>query len=188
MSLDSDDFPENSRTAVEAACLQMQKDLRLFLLGILRSPHLADDAWQRTVLLALQSSHAARPETIRGWLFQIALNEARKILRENRKQSALTDPASLAGASSYVALRDAPSFTSPDFHVIRQETRKIVQECLKSLPPEQQEVIRQRIYLGRTFTEISADLNLPLGTVLTWCRRGILRLKDDPRLKDLMKD
>jgi RNA polymerase sigma-70 factor (ECF subfamily) len=188
VSLDSDDFPENPRTAVEAACLHMQKDLQLFLLGILRSQHLADDAWQRTVLLALQSSHSARPQTLRGWLFQIALNEARKILRENRKNPALTDPASLADISSSIAASDSHNLTSPDFRAIRQETSKIVQDCLKSLPPEQQEVIRQRIYLGRTFTEISADLNLPLGTVLTWCRRGILRLRDDPRLKDLMKD
>jgi RNA polymerase sigma-70 factor (ECF subfamily) len=188
VSLDSDDLPENPRTAVEAACLQMQQDLQLFLLGILRSQHLADDAWQRTVVIALQSSHTARLQTLRGWLFQIALNEARKILRENRKHPALTDPSSLAGIPSSLASCNSQTLTSPDFRVIHQETRRIVQECLKSLPPEQQEVIRQRIYLGKTFTEISTDLNLPLGTVLTWCRRGILRLRDDPRLKDLVKD
>jgi DNA-directed RNA polymerase specialized sigma24 family protein len=148
VSLDSDDFPENPRTAVEAACLYMQKDLQLFLLGILRSQHLADDAWQRTVVLALQSSHSARPQTLRGWLFQIALNEARKILRENRKHPALTDPASLADISSSAAASDSHTLTSPDFRAIRQETSKIVQDCLKSLPPN------SRKLFGNGFTSV----------------------------------
>ncbi|MEY3174382.1 MAG: hypothetical protein RLZZ436_2296 [Planctomycetota bacterium] len=188
MSSDSGDFPDDHRKAVEAGCVQMQRDLQLFLTGILRSRHLVEDAWQRTVILALQSAHSARLGTLRGWLFQIALNEARRILRENRKLPAHTDPADLANLSAAASTPASHSSQAPDFRAIHEETRSVVQECLKSLPPEQQEVIRQRIYHGRTFTEIAADLQLPLGTVLTWCRRGILRLKTDPRLKDLMKD
>lgn len=188
MSSDPVDVPDNHRKAVENACIQLQPDLLLFLTGILRNHHLADDAWQRTVVLALQSSHSARIPTLRGWLFQIALNEARKILREIRKLPTPSDPANFADFAPSQTPRSLNSLATPDSRIISDETRKVVQEALKTLPPEQQEVIRQRVYLGRTFSEIASDLNLPLGTVLTWCRRGLLRLKDDPRMKDLLKD
>ncbi|MFM7057247.1 MAG: RNA polymerase sigma factor [Planctomycetota bacterium] len=188
MSSDSVDVPDDRRKTVEIACIQMQRDLLVFLTGILRNHHLVDDAWQRTVVQALQSCQSARLPTLRGWLFQIALNEARKILREHRKLPILTDPSSLSDFTPSASSPFAQASPAPDFQVISEETRNIVQECLKALPPEQQEVIRQRIYLGRTFTEIATHLQLPLGTVLTWCRRGLLRLKEDPRLKELLKD
>ncbi len=188
MCSDSADVPDDRRKTIETACIQMQGDLLMFLTGILRNHHLVDDAWQRTVVHALQSSHTARLPTLRGWLFQIALNEARKILRENRRLPTLADPASLVDLSPSASSSAAQSSLAPDSQIITDETRRIVQECLKSLPPEHQEVIRQRIYLGRTFTEIATQLQLPLGTVLTWCRRGLLRLKEDTRLKELLKD
>lgn len=188
MSSDPVDVPDNQRKAVENACIQLQPDLLLFLTGILRNHHLADDAWQRTVVLALQSSHSARISTLRGWLFQIALNEARRILRENRKLPTQSDPASFSNFDPSTIPLSRHALATPDARIISDETSKVVQECLKTLPPEQQEVIRQRVYLGRTFSEIASDLELPLGTVLTWCRRGLLRLKDDPRIKDLLKD
>ena len=176
----------SQRQAVMAACLVSQPEIQSFLLRILRSPHLADDALQRTFLSALQASESVRLPTIRGWLFQIALNEARKIIRESRLVRSLDSPAPQNSDAPHI---DPASVSLPPDHVaILDETRKVVQACLSALPPEQQEVIRQRVYLGRTFSEIATNLQLPLGTVLTWCRRGILRLKEDPRLRDLLKD
>jgi DNA-directed RNA polymerase specialized sigma24 family protein len=43
------------RAEVEAACLQLQKTLKLFLLGLLRQPQLAEDAYQRTFVQAIQA-------------------------------------------------------------------------------------------------------------------------------------
>lgn len=175
----------DTRPAVEAACLLWQAEIQSFLLKILRRQDLSDDAWQRTVVRALQSAGSVRLPTLRGWLFQIALNEARGILREIRNSLARIPP------TNHQLLPDQSSHSPaplPDSSAILTETRAVVQNCLNSLPPEQQEVIRQRIYLGRTFSEIATNLQLPLGTVLTWCRRGILKLSEDPRLRDLMKD
>lgn len=197
MSTNSADSPDISpvtcpedngrRAAVESACINWQQDLQLFLLGILRNKHLVDDTWQRTVVSALQSSSTVRLPTLRGWLFQIALNEARKTLKESRKTPRPANAPPNASGYTSAPHHQTPE-PAPDHIAILQETRTLVQNCLANLPPEQQEVIRQRIYLGRTFSEIATSLNLPLGTVLTWCRRGILKLKEDPRLKDLMND
>ena len=177
-----------ARAFVESACVRWQSDIRLFLLGILQNRHLADEAWQRTAVLALQSADKVRLPTLRGWLFQIALNEARKIHREVRRNNQKINTAGFSGQINPTEPDIPANVPSPELLAINKEIQKVVQDCLLALPEEQQEVIRQRIYLGRTFSEISTALQLPLGTVLTWCRRGILRLKEDARLKNLMKD
>ncbi len=63
------------------------------------------------------------------------------------------------------------------------EAVKLIQQSLIRLPQEQQEVIRRRIYGGQTFAVIAEQMHLPLGTVLTWMRRGLLRLREDSQLR-----
>ena len=72
--------------------------------------------------------------------------------------------------------------------LLNDDLVQVVQKSLKELPVEQQNVIRRRIYYGQTFSEIAEEMNLPLGTVLTWMRRGLLKLKEDAGLKSLVSD
>ncbi|MCA9247413.1 MAG: hypothetical protein KDA42_09870, partial [Planctomycetales bacterium] len=45
------------------------------------------------------------------------------------------------------------------------------------LPSEQREVVRMRIYEEKKFAEIAAELELPLGTVLTRMRLALKKLE-----------
>ena len=72
--------------------------------------------------------------------------------------------------------------------ILREETRQAVRESLKSLPIEQQQVIHRRIYEGKTFAEIAAEMQLPLGTVLTWMRRGLIKLREDRKLRQILDE
>jgi RNA polymerase sigma factor (sigma-70 family) len=180
------------RAEVEAACLQLQKTLKLFLLGLLRQPQLAEDAYQRTFVQAIQAAQAVRLPTLKGWLFRIALNEARGILREQKR---LNSPLPNSGEGSVspelLSTHSGLSGTAepePQQLLLREEVRQAVRESLKSLPADQQQVIHRRIYEGKTFAEIAADMNLPLGTVLTWMRRGLLKLREDRKLKQFLDE
>ena len=53
-----------------------------------------------------------------------------------------------------------------------------VKEVLESLPDEQRRVVRMRIYEEKTFAAIAAELNAPLGTVLTRMRLALKKLAD----------
>jgi len=165
------------RAEVEAACLQLQKTLKLFLLGLLRQPQLVEDAYQRTFVQAIQAAHAVRLPTLKGWLFRIALNEARGILREQKR---LNPPVSTTSEHSVNP--------EPAQGLLREEVRQAVKASLRNLPADQQQVIHRRIYEGKTFAEIAAEMNLPLGTVLTWMRRGLLRLREDRKLRQLLDE
>ena len=50
--------------------------------------------------------------------------------------------------------------------------------ALEELRPEQRDVIRMAVYRGLTHEQISEALKMPLGTVKTHARRGMIRLRD----------
>jgi RNA polymerase sigma-70 factor (ECF subfamily) len=153
---------------------------------MLRDRHLAEDAWQKTVVRAIESAGSVRLGTIRGWLFRIALNEARAILRERSRlpsSTELTEGVAL-GQRSGMDYRELPM----DQQLIREELRVALRASLELLPVDQREVIRRRVYLEMSFAEIAADMKVPLGTVLTWMRRGVVKLREDRALQKLLQD
>ena len=172
---------QSARTQVEEACVRWQSDLTAFLLGVLKNRHLAEDAFQKMVIKAIEAAESARQETLRGWLFRIALNEARQIQRESQRDAVHYGRLAeqwCSGSTGLVA----------ESGLLKDDLVQVVQKSLKKLPVEQQNVIRRRIYYGQSFSEIAEEMNLPLGTVLTWMRRGLLKLKEDAGLKSLVSD
>jgi RNA polymerase sigma-70 factor (ECF subfamily) len=49
--------------------------------------------------------------------------------------------------------------------------------CLEALDPSQRQSIALAFYHGLTHSELATHLEAPLGTVKTWVRRGLERLK-----------
>ena len=60
-----------------------------------------------------------------------------------------------------------------------------IRESVSKLSPDQQQVIQMRVSEGLTFAEIATRLDQPLGTVLTWMRRGLERLRQDRTLQGI---
>jgi len=174
---------------VESACVQFQGDLKGFLLGVLKNRDLAEDVFQKTAIRAMEAAENARAGTLRGWLFQIALNEARQLLRQKKRDIHHHERhAEQVSGENAGRQANAGGQWMQDLGLVGDETVKAVQRSLIRLPQEQQEVIRRRIYDGQTFAEIAEQMQLPLGTVLTWMRRGLLRLREDSQLRAFVDD
>jgi RNA polymerase sigma-70 factor (ECF subfamily) len=177
------------RSVVEGSCVQWEADLKGFLLGVLKNRDLAEDAFQKTVVRAIESAQAARPETLRGWLFRIALNEARQLMRQQKRESKHLEKYAEQSVDGQLGRQgSADAQWMQDLGVVNEEAVQAIQRSLVRLSAEQQEVIRRRIYVGQTFAEIAEQMQQPLGTVLTWMRRGLLRLKEDSQLRAFMDD
>lgn len=61
--------------------------------------------------------------------------------------------------------------------VYRQEQTKEVQAALKQLSSREQEVLRMAYYEGLSQSEIADRLNIPLGTIKSRARSGLLKLR-----------
>lgn len=59
-----------------------------------------------------------------------------------------------------------------------QEGTNVLNKCLDSLEATQRNVIRTAFFEGHSYNELAQKLNKPLGTVKSWVRRGLKRLKD----------
>lgn len=150
--------------------LECSEELRRLALGVLHDAHLAADVVQATFAKAIEQGHTAE-ESLRGWLFRVALNEALAMRRRQGVQARAFDK--LAWWQSEKGENHEP----PDI-VSRREDVVRAKAALDSLPSEQRQVITMRLYEQKTFAVISRELATPLGTVLWRMQAGLKRLRE----------
>ncbi len=66
---------------------------------------------------------------------------------------------------------------NPTSAAIADENQRLVGQALNDLDPNQRQAIECAYYDGLSHSEIAARLNKPLGTIKTYIRTGLLRLK-----------
>lgn len=69
------------------------------------------------------------------------------------------------------------SESNPMEHASQQERHTLVRDALGQLTQQQRQVLELSYYQGQSQTEIASRLGVPLGTVKSWARRGLLRLR-----------
>ena len=67
---------------------------------------------------------------------------------------------------------------SPESRASLNEQQRAVARALESLPPDQRLLIEQAYFLGLTQSELAERFKLPLGTVKTRIRTGMLALRE----------
>jgi len=87
-----------------------------------------------------------------------------------------------AGRRQAVTLDDAPEVADPDPSVeermIESDDTKQLHLCLDQLDVKQRGAIRSAFFGGLTYAELAERDRVPLGTMKSWVRRGLQRLKD----------
>jgi RNA polymerase sigma-70 factor (ECF subfamily) len=111
-----------------------------------------------------------------GWLVRIARNRAIDRLRANAARTRALDAAPFP-----------PPVESPEAHAAQSEQQRTVARALGGLPHDQRELIEHAYFLGLTQTELAARFRLPLGTVKTRIRTGMLALRQQLQQAPLME-
>lgn len=101
-----------------------------------------------------------------AWLVRIARNRALDRLRANAVRTRTTD-----------AAPEPVEPTSPEVRAAEGERQRAVTRALAGLPREQRDLIEQAYFLGLTQSELAERHRLPLGTVKTRIRTGMLALR-----------
>ncbi|MBI3452588.1 MAG: sigma-70 family RNA polymerase sigma factor [Rhodospirillales bacterium] len=140
-------------------------------LRILRRRDWAEEVLQEAFVNIWRHAGAYRPE--RGapfaWLATIVRNRALDRLRRERPVVPLDDA---PGRESWAD----PGKNPLDLALASAEARRL-KACLDELDGPQRESIVLAYYEGRTHEELAARFAAPLGTVKSWIRRGLIRIK-----------
>jgi RNA polymerase sigma-70 factor (ECF subfamily) len=133
------------------------------ILRILRDRADAEDVLQEVFVAVWTRAESYDPAlgVPAAWLVRIARNRAIDRYRANAARGRLAD------ASQELA---PPPAADP-------EERHDVVRALGVLPPEQRVLVEQAYFMGLTHSELAARFGLPLGTVKTRVRSGLLALR-----------
>jgi RNA polymerase sigma-70 factor, ECF subfamily len=101
-----------------------------------------------------------------AWLVRIARNRAIDRLRANSVRTRTVE-----------ATPQPPPVESPEARAAMNEQQRAVARALDALPPEQRQLIECAYFQGLTQSELAERFGLPLGTVKTRVRTGMMTLK-----------
>ena len=141
-------------------------------LRILNDRQQAEDCLQQGYLKIWQNAgrydySKARPMT---WMNTIIRNQALDMLRRRRVVEV-----SDSDEQAPELLDESPS---QEEQVFRMQRGGQIHHCLETLSAQQRQCIELAYFEGMTHQELSEQLSTPLGSVKTWIRRGLLRLKE----------
>ncbi|MBS1807119.1 MAG: sigma-70 family RNA polymerase sigma factor [Acidobacteria bacterium] len=114
-------------------------------------------------------------EAVRGtplsWLMTIARTRSIDRLRSSSHLRQETE-------SLDVVMHHAVTADNPERNTLYTERQKLVRAALNQLLPEQRRLIESAYFEGLSQSELAEKFNLPLGTVKTRVRAGMLVLKN----------
>jgi RNA polymerase sigma-70 factor (ECF subfamily) len=144
------------------------------VLRILQQAGIAEEVVQDVFLQLWRN--AAQYDSMRGpfvpWLFTLARNRALDTLRlKSERQRRREDQTEEL----------PPVASAPEYEKQFDEKRRAekVRALMGSLQPQQKKAIELAYFEGLSHTEIAVALKEPLGTVKSWTRNGLLRLKEE---------
>jgi RNA polymerase sigma-70 factor, ECF subfamily len=142
------------------------------LLRILSDPSSAEEVLLDVYVQVWRQAASYCPERGRplAWLTTIARSRAIDRMRRSRHEQQRTVPLDEAARAS--------GGESVEEGVRAGEVRAVVRAALDTLAPEQRDVIELAYYGGMSHSEIAAARGLPLGTVKTRTRLGMMRLRE----------
>jgi RNA polymerase sigma-70 factor (ECF subfamily) len=128
--------------------------------------------WRRAEL------YDRRRATVSAWIYTIARNKHTDQMR--RRQ--LNDEICVDWQEWWEIPNDGADVEA---NLYLEQSRRIIQEALQSLPDEQEQVIRKSFCEAKSHQEIAAELGLPLGTVKSRIRLALGHLRAKLPLAEL---
>jgi RNA polymerase sigma-70 factor (ECF subfamily) len=145
-------------------------------LRILRDPSAAEEILQEAYVNVWHhagSYEAAKSQPL-TWLTTIVRNRCLDQLRRRELDTVTLSADDDDDAPAYDPPSDAPS---PAAMLLAGAEARSVRDCVDKLDAGPKQAIALAFYHGMSHSELSAQLREPLGTVKSWVRRGLEKLK-----------
>ncbi|MDA1036614.1 MAG: sigma-70 family RNA polymerase sigma factor [Chloroflexi bacterium] len=139
---------------------------------ILRDPQWAQDVVQEAFvnIWRVSGSYDTERGTVKTWALATVRNRSIDHLRRQNSRPVAS-----------VELTAETAATTPETvwdQVVRSLEAEVVHQALNTLPEEQRRVIEMAYFGGLSQQEIASDAGLPLGTVKSRMRLGLMKLRE----------
>ncbi len=145
-----------------------ERELYHFLVRFLGDKVAAEDVFQETFLQIHQSAESFDTHRrFRPWMFTIAANKARDLIRSNARRPTNPLQASIKGDPDNGEFLDLlkSAEEAPEMPMQKRELRQKVQATVTSMPEHLREILLLSYFHQFPYQQISDILDIPLGTV-----------------------
>jgi RNA polymerase sigma-70 factor (ECF subfamily) len=162
------EYREGDRSSFTKLMGRYQRELYHFLVRFLGDRAAAEDVFQEAFLQVHQSAAQFDPtRRFRPWLFTIAANKARDLIRSQARRPTNPLQASISGddeSGEFIDLMEAAS-SLPGEPLEREELQQQVQKTVMAMPEHLREILLLSYFHQFPYKQIGDILDIPLGTV-----------------------
>jgi RNA polymerase sigma-70 factor (ECF subfamily) len=164
-----DDYRHGDSAAFAQLVSRYQRELYHFLVRFLGNRASAEDVFQETFLQVHQSAEQFDPaRRFRPWLFTIAANKARDLIRSQARRptnplQATISPGDGEGGEFIDLMQSAGEM--PGEPMEKRELQQLVHSTVTLMPEHLREILLLSYFHQFPYKQISEILDIPLGTV-----------------------
>ncbi|ODT01394.1 MAG: hypothetical protein ABS52_16750 [Gemmatimonadetes bacterium SCN 70-22] len=173
---------EGREAAYRELVRRYERPVFSLIFRMVRDREASEDLAQDTFIKVLNHIDKYRPEfKLSSWLFKIANNVAIDYLRKRQLDTISIDGSPHALSAAEVEATSFDVVARQESALEEMEARELgsaIERAIQGLRPEYRASIMLRHVEGRSYEEIAATLDLPLGTVKTYIHRARHQLRD----------
>lgn len=178
-----EDYRNGHRDAFSCLVERYQRELYHFLVRFVGNRAAAEDVFQEAFLQVHQSADLFDTQRrFRPWLFTIAANKARDLMRSQARRptnplQATIDGSNEEGSGQFLDLMEAAT-TMPDQPLEREEVQQLVQKTILGMPAHLREILLLSYFHQFPYKTIADILGIPLGTVKSRLHAAVAQFAD----------
>lgn len=173
---------EGREAAYRELVRRYERPVYSLIFRMVRNREVSEDLAQDTFIKVLNHIDKYRPEfKLSSWLFKIANNVAIDHLRKRQLDTISIDGSPHALSAAEVEATSFDVVARQESALEEMEAKELgsaIERAIQKLRPEYRACIMLRHVEGRSYEEIAATLDLPLGTVKTYIHRARHQLRD----------
>jgi RNA polymerase sigma-70 factor (ECF subfamily) len=176
------DYRRGDRASFAELVGRYERELYHFLVRFLGDRAAAEDVFQETFLQIHQSAEQFDPQRrFRPWLFTIAANKARDLIRSQSRRPTSPLQANISGSDEesgeFIDLMRAVQDV-PEEPLQRKELQEAVQKTVSGMPDHLREILLLSYFHQFPYKQISDILDIPLGTVKSRLHAAVAHFAD----------
>jgi RNA polymerase sigma-70 factor, ECF subfamily len=168
-----------------------QRELYHFLVRFLNNRSSAEDVFQETFLQVHQSAESFDLQRrFRPWLFTIAANKARDLIRAQGRRPTNPLNSSISGdddSGEFIDLMESAG-DAPDAGMEKIELQQLVHNTIGTMPENLREILLLSYFHQFPYKQISDILDVPLGTVKSRLHAAVAHFADRWRNANRRRD